>query len=484
MTPTSEQLHIIDKAVKGDNLIIQAFAGAAKTTTLHMIAKALPQKKILYLAFNKAIVTEAVSKMPTNVTCRTIHSIAYSHTPKDVIGRLKGPKLEMKWLVSHLKIKEINVYSDKLKKNAVVNQFRVVAWVNRTLSKYMNSSATDLELNHVYIDADYSLYEFSTAHKTQILKYAKDLWDYYCNSNCTITHDFYLKTFSLSNINVGYDIIMVDESQDVNGSMVNILKSQTTSQLIYVGDKFQKIYSFTGTIDITKNNNAETLYLTKSFRFGSGIAKLANSWLQKIEPGCGTLYGTDSETTFKSDKNPNVVICRTNANVIKKYIEYTTKDKLLNINISCEIEPLLKFAQALYDLEKTNTSAHMLLKHFTSIDVFYKFIEANGDMFDTDIVRIAKLCKEIGANTIIKCFSKYGECTHPDILITTAHKAKGLEWDTVQLGDDFNVEEIKSKSTEVNMPHTPQYNKEELRLFYVAITRTKKCLLGYDQYKS
>ena len=125
MTPTSEQLHIIDKAVKGDNLIIQAFAGAAKTTTLHMIAKALPQKKILYLAFNKAIVTEAVSKMPTNVTCRTIHSIAYSHTPKDVIGRLKGPKLEMKWLVSHLKIKEINVYSDKLKKNAVVNQFRI-----------------------------------------------------------------------------------------------------------------------------------------------------------------------------------------------------------------------------------------------------------------------------------------------------------------------------------------------------------------------
>lgn len=484
MTPTIEQLQIIEKAVNGENLIIQAFAGAAKTTTLHMIAEAMPNKSILYLAYNKAIVTDAVSKMPSNVTCKTIHSVAYTNSDKNVIARLKGPKLEIKWLVSHFKIKTISGYSDKLQKSALVNQYRVMSWVNRTLTKYMNSSDEDLQLHHVHIDPDYSIYKFSNSDKQQLLNYAKTLWNYYLNSQCTITHDFYLKLFSMSNKNINYDVIMVDESQDVNGSMVNILKAQTTSQLIYVGDKFQKIYSFTGTIDITKYSQIETLYLTKSFRFGKGIADIANEWLQKIEPGCGTLYGTDSDTLFTSENNPDVIICRTNANVIKTYIEYMAKDKYLNINISCDVEPLLKFAQALYDLEKTNKSEHMLLKYFTHIDTFYKFIEANGDMFEADIVRIAKLCKDIGAFTIVKAFSKYGECVKPDILITTAHKAKGLEWNTVKLGDDFNTGEIKTKGTEVNLPNVPKYNKEELRLFYVAITRAKKCLLGYDQYKN
>jgi superfamily I DNA/RNA helicase len=483
MTPTTEQLNIINKAVNGDNLIIQAFAGAAKTTTLHMIAEAIPNKNILYLAYNKAIVTDAVSKMPSNVTCKTIHSVAYTNSDSSLISRLRGPKLEIKWLVPFLKIKSINAYSDKLQKSATVNSYRVMSWVNRTLARYMNSSDVDLQFHHVYIDADYSLYTFSNSDKQQILNYAKTLWNYYLNSQCTITHDFYLKMFSLSNKNVNYDVIMVDECQDVNGSMVNILKSQTTSQLIYVGDKFQKIYSFTGTIDITKHSTAETLYLTKSFRFGKGIADIANTWLQKIEPGCGTLIGTDATTTFKTKGNPDVIICRTNANVIKKYIEYTAKDKLLNINISCDVEPLLKFAQALYDLEKTNKTEHMLLKHFTHVDTFYKFIEVNGDLFDADIVRIARLCKDIGAFAIVKAFSKYGECVKPDILITTAHKAKGLEWDIVELADDFNTGEIKAKGTEVNLPSVPKYNKEELRLFYVALTRAKKCLLGYEQYK-
>lgn len=483
MTPTSEQLNIIEKAVNGDNLIIQAFAGAAKTTTLRMIAEAIPNKNILYLAYNKAIVTDAVSKMPSNVTCKTIHAVAYANSDSNIIARLRGPKLEIKWLVNQFKIKTINAYSDKLQKTAVVNQYRVMSWVNRTLTRYMNSSDETLQLHHVYIDPDYSLYTFSNSDKQQILNYAKSLWDYYLNSQCTITHDFYLKLFSMSNKNINYDVIMVDESQDVNGSMVNILKSQTNSQLIYVGDKFQKIYSFTGTIDITKHSKIETLYLTKSFRFGKGISNIANEWLQKIEPGCNTLYGTDDKTTFAAKGNPNVIICRTNSNVIRTYIEYIAKDKYLNINISCDIEPLLKFARALYDLEKTNKSEHMLLKHFTHIDTFYKFIEANGDMFEADIVRFAKLCNNIGTSAIVKAFSKYGECVKPDILITTAHKAKGLEWDIVELGDDFNTSEIKPKGTEVNMPNVPKYNKEELRLFYVAITRAKKCLLGYDHYK-
>lgn len=56
-------------------------------------------------------------------------------------------------------------------------------------------------------------------------------------------------------------------------------------------------------------------------------------------------------------------------------------------------------------------------------------------------------------------------------MITTAHKSKGLEWDNVELSDDFP---------------DPYFNKndEEKRLFYVAMTRAKKNLHGIEQYKS
>lgn len=48
------------------------------------------------------------------------------------------------------------------------------------------------------------------------------------------------------------------------------------------------------------------------------------------------------------------------------------------------------------------------------------------------------------------------------ITISTAHKAKGREWDTVRLYGDF--------------PHVDNMSDEELRLVYVAVTRARKHL--------
>jgi len=58
-------------------LKIQAFAGAGKTTTLAAIAQSLPQRKFLYLVFNRAAADEAHLKMPSNVTVRTAHAVAF-----------------------------------------------------------------------------------------------------------------------------------------------------------------------------------------------------------------------------------------------------------------------------------------------------------------------------------------------------------------------------------------------------------------------
>jgi len=62
--PTFEQKEIIRQVLKEERLKIKAFAGSGKTSTLKMVAEAYPDKKFLYLAFNRRIADEALEKFP------------------------------------------------------------------------------------------------------------------------------------------------------------------------------------------------------------------------------------------------------------------------------------------------------------------------------------------------------------------------------------------------------------------------------------
>ena len=56
---------------------IKALAGAAKTSTLVLIAKALPNVRMLCLAFNKKIATEMEARLPSNCTAMTLNSLGH-----------------------------------------------------------------------------------------------------------------------------------------------------------------------------------------------------------------------------------------------------------------------------------------------------------------------------------------------------------------------------------------------------------------------
>ena len=76
--PNSEQSAILEAALDmPDNLQLVARAGAAKTTTLRLIAEVLPKERILCAAFNKAIADEMKEVMPPNVTALTLNSIGF-----------------------------------------------------------------------------------------------------------------------------------------------------------------------------------------------------------------------------------------------------------------------------------------------------------------------------------------------------------------------------------------------------------------------
>jgi len=75
--PTEEQERIFLFVKKRpENILIKAYAGAGKTTTIVEAVKLLPKdKNIMFLAFNKHIQEELKTKLPEHVRCYTTYGL-------------------------------------------------------------------------------------------------------------------------------------------------------------------------------------------------------------------------------------------------------------------------------------------------------------------------------------------------------------------------------------------------------------------------
>lgn len=465
MIKTQEQLDIINHVKTGKDLIIQAYAGAAKTTTLRFIAEELSDKNILYIAFNKAIVEEATKKMPDNVTVKTIHAVAYANCERELLQRLQyTKKIDIPAINNICKLNSMTLYNIYTKQNETFNSFRVASWVSKVVTSYMHSSRRDITPEDVFLGSEYKHLQLTEKDKLILAQAAKKIWIYYQQDyTYHITHDVYLKLFGMSGINLNYDVILIDECQDVSGIMLSFLNSQINSQKIYVGDKFQKIYSFTGSIDITLQlPHVERFFLTKTFRFGDDISKYANQWINQLVPNSPKLIGTES---IFSDIDTKVILCRSNASVIEQYLKIVNEYNGVKCNVSCDISSITNFLTALKELDETKSTKYPILSYFDSVTKFFTWAENNDFMLETELLQNIKLAKKFSYKKILPILNSYKGHRNPDIEISTVHKAKGLEWDEVTLSDDFRFG-----------------SDEELRIFYVAITRAKHSLVNYDYY--
>lgn len=469
-TKTQEQLDIIEFAKSGNDLIIQAYAGSSKTFTLKSIAEELPEKKILYIAFNKSIVEEATKKMPSNVTVKTIHAVAYGNSDSTLLNRLKSTtKLDIPTINTLCGVKNIMMFNKLTQENEKVSSYRVCSWVMKAVVNFMHSDKPNLSPSHVYLDKDYEHFELTDANRNMIYNAAVTLWDAYCNnSKYHIIHDVYLKLFSLSGIDLNYDVVLVDECQDVSGVMLNFLNSQKTAQKIYVGDKFQKIYTFTGSVDITNKlpSSIKKLNLTKTFRFGQEIATYANQWIKTIDDKAPDLIaGRVCLANVDDLINTKAILCRTNAGVLEEYVQQLMDNPSLDYNISCDTTSINSFMTGLQEIDTGKATKHPFLYQFTSVTDMQSWVDNNWFIVDMEILKNVNLAKKFGYNKLLSLLLNYVPHGTPDVVISTVHKAKGLEWDEVKLSTDFTFK-----------------NDEELRIFYVAVTRAIYKLVGYKMY--
>ena len=90
MELTPEQQQIVETEFD-DVLLVNAYAGTGKTSTLVKFCEARRGKKILYMAYNSSMQKEASKKfkhLGASVFVKTMHSLAYAAIGKDYKDRL------------------------------------------------------------------------------------------------------------------------------------------------------------------------------------------------------------------------------------------------------------------------------------------------------------------------------------------------------------------------------------------------------------
>lgn len=471
MKLTTQQIECVEAFQTGQHLIIEAGAGTGKTSTLQAIAESSPHLRGLYIAFNKAIVVEASEKMPSNVTCATVHSLAYRSVGAKYRHRFQT---KMSWvqLARALKVEPLRVQVGNLGERYLSASF-LAAKASQTITRFCQSDRTVItKLDLPYIEGiDLPTGDGHRTYNNQAIVFAhirqavNTLWDdiQQVNGKFPFKHEHYLKIWELSDPALNADFILLDEAQDLSPIMRSVVTRQTGTQLVFVGDSNQQIYSFTGAVNAMKDLEGATRHLSVSFRFGPAIAAVANNVLAHLSSDL-TITGAGADGVVGPINSPDVVLCRTNSGVVGE--AFAALSGGLTPHVIGGVSELVRFCEAARELQNEGRTNHADLQVFDSWDA----VLAHCADDDSDFGGFVKLIEKFGVEVLVArlnlCASNPAQA---DITISTAHKTKGMEWPTVRLAADF------PRKLKNGVPYTP--DPEELRLLYVAVTRAK---IGLD----
>lgn len=464
-----------------DLIVVDAVAGASKTTILTEISKRESGSKQLYLAFGKAMQVEASKRFSSTTECKTIHALAYSNTVRHYglnVGTFNYRNIKCK-----LK------YEDKVMLLNLIENF--------CLSKYLSIEE--------YIINNPSYYHL------------KDHADLYLEQMgagiIECTHSFYLKLFHvlLATGELAFDeldLLMVDEFGDITELTIEIFKLMPAKTKVAVGDKRQAIFKFMNCVNgfhILKDEGVH-LQMTKSFRVHKDIAKYVETFCKTHIDKDMVFNGIDYDELYPH--STELYISRTNGALI---------ERMLDLNETRSSYSLARTAYTTFALPLTLAS---LKKDYTITNKEFKFLETDIKNYFTEPnlqfsrnklltyimeehphdIQLKSACKLVmrhGSKAIFDAYAIAKEheiAAQSSLVLGTAHSLKGLEADKVVIAEELNKymetclkrkamadslsdEEVLAETGYTADEIYEEYNEATL-LGYVAATRAKKQLIG------
>ena len=452
--------HELDKYQKeivldnSKSLLVVAGAGSGKTLTIIGKVKYLIEKchykpsDILCISFTNETVNNLINKVGYKIDCYTFHKLAMEIIKDNNITKVVAKEDLLDFVANeyfhniiyeyHYEKYVCEYLNNRFKNNYSYDEIKLL--YKDELEAFINSIKTfirTIKTNNHNID-NFREYVRKTRFNGRYKCYLIIVFHLYLiymeelkSMNAIDFDDMIVLACDLVKNNKfkrKYKYIIIDEFQDtslIRYQLIKELIKKTNANLMCVGDDYQSIYAFSGcTLDIFVNfnkyfKNSKIMYLKNTYRNSLEIIKISTKFIKKNH--------------YQLKKKLQAKFCLTNP---IKIINYTNSSYRY------------KFYLLLEYLYKHNMKNIMILGRY------------NND--------INELMDEV----------KYKDM---HLVYLTVHKAKGLECENVIL---INMSD-KTMGFPSKLDNPKIYKKifknkekypyaEERRLFYVALTRTKK----------
>lgn len=296
-----------------------------------------------------------------------------------------------------------------------------------------------------------------------------------------------------------FDWVLVDEAQDTNPTRraLSRMVCKPISRFIAVGDPHQAIYGFTGADNdsleqIARAFDAVKLPLTVTYRCPKAVVRHAQNWVSHIQSHEDSKEGQVVTMPYhdvieqmvnipRSQYDETAFLCRYNKYLVGLCF------KMIRLGMPAKIEGreigsgLIQLATRWKSCKTLNGLETKLHEHLTK-EVSKAVAAGHTDKADrvTDQVetllvmieraREQKLDRVTDLEAMIREMFQDNVAGKGLITLCSAHKSKGLEWDTVYL---LGRDQLMPSKFAVQ----PWQVDQEVNLIYVAVTRAKDTLV-------
>lgn len=498
--PSPQQQAIFDwTAYKRGSAVVEAVAGAGKTTTLVKLLS-LTKGTVAFMAYNTKIVVDIKAKVDplglgNRIRCGTVHSFGNSAIWRAFPNTTTDGKKLQKLLANRLRDAVPEEMDDFLV--AAVSMAKQVGI--GALTRIEDDQAwSDMFDHHDLMDnlPDGNEYDFRecVAVAKMLLKAS---WD---ATPSVIDFDDMIYETVRRGLRVWQnDWVLLDEAQDTNPTRRALAKMmlKPNGRLVAVGDPRQAIYGFTGADAdalglIEREFNTTNLPLTVTYRCPKAVVKVAHRWVQHIQaadsaPEGDTAHIVEQEFWQKVASRlskTDAILCRNTRPLVK--LAY----QLIRTGIGCRIEG-----------RSIGDGLLALTSRWRRVSSVGEFLVKLEDWMQKEVAKATAVGNESRAETIedqygciVEISSGLGQDDHLNVLrskieslfgdtpagvsprvltLSTIHRSKGREWPCVVW---WGAEQYSPSKW---ARQTWQLGQED-NLCYVAATRAQKELILVD----
>ena len=236
-----------------------------------------------------------------------------------------------------------------------------------------------------------------------------------------------------------------------------------------VGDSAQAIYGWRGAKDVMTGFDGTPLTLSRSFRFGPAIAAEANRWLAIAQVPIRLTGSEEIPSAVGEVPEPAAVLCRTNVGAMVEIMKHLDDGR--TVVLAGGGQALRALARAALDLQAGRCTSHPEPVLFTTWGDLLDYAE--HDPAGRDLQPLVDLVGEHGADSILHAAGCLIDERHAEVIVSTAHKAKGRQWAAVRIAEDFTPPPDQEGTDAHGEPLPGVIDDAEARLAYVAVTRAR-----------